>query len=76
MIYAVTVYYALGPKLGLVVRKHLALLGVESLEVRWTSSSNSISEIKGYSDWNCNFFFFPLVTMALIGPEEALILVW
>ena len=65
--------------------KHLALLGIESLEVRWSSSYTSISEVKGYSDWNCNvffggffllFFFFPLVTLALSGPEEALILVW
>ena len=77
MIYAVTVYYYLGPKLGLVVRKHLASLGIESSEARWSSTSKNISEVKGYSDWNYNgFFFFPLVTLALSGPEEALILVW
>ena len=75
MIYAVTVFYDLGPKLGLVVRKHLNSLGIESSEVRWSSSYKSISEVKGYLDWNCNFFF-PLVALALSGPEEALILVW
>ena len=79
VIYAVTVYCYLGTKLGLVVRKRLASLGIESLEARWSSSSKSISEVKGYSDWNYNvfcFFFFPLVTLASSGPEEALILVW
>ena len=58
MIYAVTVYYDLGPKLGLVVRKLLALVGIESSKVRWSSSYKSISEVKGYSDWNYNGFFF------------------
>ena len=52
MIYAVTVYSYLGPQLGLVVRKRLASLGIESSEVRWSSSYKSISEVKGYSDWN------------------------
>ena len=75
MIYAVTVYCGLGPKLGLVVRKRLASLGIGSSEVRWSTSYKSISEVKGYSDWNCNGFF-PLVMLALSGPEEALILVW
>ena len=63
VIYAVTVYCYLGTKLGLVVRKRLASLGIESLEARWSSSSKSISEVKGYSDWNYNvfcFFFFSL----------------
>ena len=69
MIYAVIVYYDLGPKLGLVVRKRLASLGIESSEVRWSSSYKSISEVKGYSDWNYNGFFFPLVALALSGPE-------
>ena len=51
----------LGLKLGLVVRKCLALLGIESSEARWSSGSKSIFEVKGYSDWNYNgFFFFPL----------------
>ena len=59
MIYAVTVYYDLDPKLGLVVRKHLASIGMESLEARWSSSSKSISEVKGYSDWNYKGFFSP-----------------
>ena len=77
MIYSVTVYSYLDPKLGLVVRKRLASLGIESSEVRRSSSYKSISEVKGYLDWNCNvFYFFPLVVLALSGPEEALILVW
>ena len=66
----------LGLKLGLVVRKSLASLGIESLEARWSSSSKSISEVKGYSDWSYTSFFFPLVTLALSGPEEDLIPVW
>ena len=78
MIYAVTVIYDLDPKLELVVRKCLASLGIKSKEVRPNSSYKSISEVKGYSDCSlqCFFFFFPLVTLALSGPEEALILVW
>ena len=76
MIYAVTVYCYLDPKLGLVVRKHLALLGMECLDARWGSSSKSISEVKGYSDWNYKGFVFPLVMLAFSGPEETLILVW
>ena len=79
MIYAVIVYYDLGPKFGLVVRKHLALLRIKSLGVRWSVSYKSNSEAKGYSDWNYYFFFStppPLVELALSGPEETLILVW
>ena len=57
MIYAVTVYYYLDPKLGLIVKKRLASLGMESLEARWSSSSKNVSEVKGYSDWDCNGFF-------------------
>ena len=68
-------YCGLGLKLGLVVRKCLASLGIESSEVRWSSNYKSISEVKGYSDWNCNGSFH-LVTLALSGPEEALIPVW
>ena len=72
MIYTVTVYCGLGPKLGLVVvRKHLASLRIGSSEARWSSSSKNISEVKGYSDWDCNGVFFPLVTPALSGSEEA-----
>ena len=41
MLLLCTVCY-LGPKLGLVVRKHLASLGVESSEARGSSSSKSI----------------------------------
>ena len=58
MIYTVTVYCGLGPKLGLVVvRKHLASLRIGSSEARWSSSSKNISEVKGYSDWDRNGFF-------------------
>ena len=57
MFYPVTVYFDLGPKLGLVVRKCLASLGIKSSEIRWSSSYKSISEVKGYSDWNYNGFF-------------------
>ena len=57
MIYAVTVYCDFGLKLGLVVRKRLASLGIKSSGARWRSSSKSISKVKGYSDWNCNGFF-------------------
>ena len=70
MIHAVSVYCYLGPKLALVVRKHLASLGVRSLEARWSSSSKSMSKVKGYSDWKYNEFL-PLVKLALSGPEEA-----
>ena len=75
MIYAVTVYCYLDPKLGFVVRKRLASLGMVSLKARWSSSSKNISEVNGYLHWDCNGFF-PLVMLALSGPEEALILVW
>ena len=68
-------YCDLDLTLGLVVRKHLAAIGIRRSEVRWSSSYKSISEVKGYSDWNCSGFF-PLVMLALGGPEEALILVW
>ena len=53
----ITVYSYLGPKLELVVRKHLASLGIKSMEARWSSSSKNISEVKGYSDWDHNMFF-------------------
>ena len=58
----------LGPKLGLVVRKHLASLGVDSSEARWSSKSKSISEVKGYSDWKCNGLL-PLVILVFSGLE-------
>ena len=72
MIYAVNVYFYLGPKLGLVVRKHLDLLGLESSKARWSSSSKSISQVKGYSDRKYSGLL-PLVKLALSGPEEALL---
>ena len=63
MIYAITVYCGLGPKLGLVVRKHLASLGIESSEARWRYSYKSTSEVKGYSElqWGS----FPLVALSI-----------
>ena len=64
-------YCYLGPKLRLVVRKHLALLGVESSEARQSFSSKSISQVKGYSDRKYSRLL-PLVTLALSGLEEAL----
>ena len=73
MIYTVTVYCG---KLGLVVKKAPSLARNQSLEARWSFSPKNISEVKGYSDWDHNGGFFPLVTLALSGPEEALILVW
>ena len=71
MIYAVTVYCYSTPKLGLVVKKYLALLGVESSKARWNSSPKSISQGKGYSDRKYSTLL-PLVMLALSGPEEAL----
>ena len=82
MIYTVTVYCGLGPKLGLVVKKVSSLArNLESSEARWSSSSQNISEVKGYSDWDhnvcvCVCVFPPLVMLALSGPGEALILMW
>ena len=75
MIYAVTVYCYLHSKLGLVVKKRLASLGMESLEARWSSSSKNISEVK-VTQIGTTMGFFPLVTLALSGPEEVLVLVW
>ena len=60
MICATTVYCDLGPKPGLAVRKYLASLGIGSSEVRGSSSYKSISEVKGYSDWNYSGVFFSL----------------
>ena len=48
--------------------------GEPSMHIKISGSKN-ISEVKGYSDWDCNGFF-PLVTPALSGSEEAIILVW
>ena len=62
MIYTVIVYCGLGPILGLVVGKRLASLGIGSSEARWSSSSQNISEVKGYSDWDCNGFTGTQVT--------------
>ena len=65
MVYAITVYCYLDPKLGLVARKCLALLGVKSSEARWISSSKSIFEVNEYNE------FLSLVMLALSAPEEA-----
>ena len=70
MIYVVTVYCYLGPKFRLVIRKRLVSLGAERSEARWSSSSKSISDVKGYLDWKYNGFLL-LVMLALSGPEEA-----
>ena len=59
MIYVITVYDDFGPKIGLIVRKYLVLLGIESLEAQWSPSFKSISEVKGYSDWNYKGFPHP-----------------
>ena len=78
MINAITVYDDFSPKLGLVVRKCLALLGMECLEARWSFSLKSVSEVNVYSDWNFKGSPPPrpaLVTVPLSGPEETLILV-
>ena len=69
MIYAVTGYCDLGAKLGLVVRKCVASLGLKTLEARWSSSSKSIFHVKGYSDRKYNKLL-TLVTLALSGPER------
>ena len=69
MTYALTVYCYLGPKLRLVVRKCPALLGVESLEARWRSSSKNISLVKYHSDGKYSGLL-PLVTLALSELEE------
>ena len=75
MIYTVIVYCGLGPKLELVVKKVPSLARNQRSEARWSSSSQNISEVKGYSDWDCNGFF-SLVMPALSRSEEAVILVW
>ena len=69
MIYAVTGYCDLGAKLGLVVRRHVASLGLKSLKARWSSSSKNIFQVKGYSDRNYSELL-TLVTLALSGPER------
>ena len=71
MIYAVTLYCYLGPTLGGEVRKHLVSLGVKGSEDRWSSSSKSVSQVKGYSDRKYDGLL-PLVMLAVNGPEKAL----
>ena len=74
MIYAVTVYCYLDPKLGLVVRKCLASLDMETLEVRALAPRASL-RLK-VTQIGTTMGFFPLIMLTLSGPEEALILVW
>ena len=75
MFYAASVYFCLGPKLGLVVRKCLSLLGVKSYNRSIFGSKvelvKSISQAKSYSDWKYSRIL-PLVKLALSGPERAL----
>ena len=68
---AVTVYCYLGLKHGLIVRKCLASLGIESSEARWSSSFKSISQVKDYSDRKYRGLL-PLVTLVLGGQGKAL----
>ena len=69
MIYAVTVYCYLGPKLRLIVRKHLVSLGVKGSEDRWGSSPRASLRLKVTQ---IEVQLLPLVTLALSGPEKAL----
>ena len=64
-------YCYLGSKFGLAVRKSLASLGVKSSEARWSYSSKSISDVKGYLDWKYNGFLL-LVTLALKVDQRRL----
>ena len=70
MIYAVTVFYDLGPKLRLIVRKRLTSLGIKSSEVRALATRASL-RLK-VTQIGTAMGFFPLVALALSG----LILVW
>ena len=67
-VHDVTVYCHLCPKLGLVVRKSPALLRIQSSEARWSSSSKSVSQVKGYSDRKYSRLL-PLVTLAFSGTR-------
>ena len=58
MIYAVTVYCYLGPKLGGVVRKHLVSLGVKGSEDRWGSSPRASLRLKVTQIGTTRDFFF------------------
>ena len=74
MLYAASVYFCLGPKLGLVVRKCLALLGVKSYNRSMFGSKakldKSVSQDRSYSDWKYSGIL-PLVKLALSGSEKA-----
>ena len=59
MIYAVTVYYDLSPKLGLEVRKHLASLGMESLKLDGALAPRASLRLK-VTQIGTTMDFFPL----------------
>ena len=75
MIYAGTVYCDLGPKLGLVVRKCLPLLGNKRSKPDGALPPRASLRLKVTQN-GITMGFFPLVTLALSGPKEAVILVW
>ena len=71
MIYAITVYDDFGPKLGLVVRKGLALLGMGSLKLDGALASRASLRLKVTQIGTRRDFFSPgLVTLALSGPHS------
>ena len=75
MFYAASVYLCLDPKLGLVVRNCLALLGVKSYNRSFFGSKvelvKSICQAKSYSYWKYSRIL-PVIKLALGGPENAL----
>ena len=67
-------YCGLGLKLGLVVRRRLASLGEESSELDRALIPRASLRLKVTRIGTA--MVFPLVTLALSGPEEALTPVW
>ena len=57
MTYAITVYDDFGPKLGLVVRKHLALLGMETLKIDGALASRASLRLKVIQIGRAMIFF-------------------
>ena len=74
MIYAGTVYCDLGPKLGLVVRKCLPLLGNKRSKPDGALATSASLRLKVSQIGTA--MGFPLEILALSGPEEALMLAW
>ena len=69
-------YCGLGLKLGLVVRKRLASLGM-GMSWKLDGALTPRASLRLKVTWiGTAMVFFPLVTLALSGPEKALILVW